>query len=105
MAGMKGFEPLHGGFRVHSLTAWLHPNIAYSYIISYSGEVSIKNINFFDFFKISSSCSDLQEIGLSSDNEGRDKIIFFIWSLFESKMIFLWIVVQNPTYRYNMYLK
>ena len=26
MAGMKGFEPLHGGFRVHSLTAWLHPN-------------------------------------------------------------------------------
>ena len=27
MAGMKGFEPLHGGFRVHSLTAWLHPKI------------------------------------------------------------------------------
>ncbi len=27
MAGVKGFEPLHDGVRVHSLTAWRHPHI------------------------------------------------------------------------------
>lgn len=27
MAGAEGFEPSHGGFRVHSLTAWLCPNV------------------------------------------------------------------------------
>lgn len=27
MAGVIGFEPMHDGFRVHCLTAWLHPKI------------------------------------------------------------------------------
>ena len=43
MAGMKGFEPLHGGFRVHSLTAWLHPNLACSYILRFFIKMSIRN--------------------------------------------------------------
>ncbi len=47
MAGMKGFEPLHGGFRVHSLTAWLHPNLACSYILRFSIKKSTRNFIFF----------------------------------------------------------
>ena len=46
MAGMKGFEPLHGGFRVHSLTAWLHPNLACSYILRFSIKKSTRNFKF-----------------------------------------------------------
>ena len=26
LAGVTGFEPVNGEFRVHCLTAWLHPN-------------------------------------------------------------------------------
>ena len=26
MAGVTGIEPVNGEFRVHCLTAWLHPN-------------------------------------------------------------------------------
>ena len=27
VAGVEGFEPSNGGFRVLCLTAWLHPNV------------------------------------------------------------------------------
>ena len=27
LAGVTGIEPVNGEFRVHCLTAWLHPNI------------------------------------------------------------------------------
>lgn len=29
LAGVEGFEPSNGGFRVLCLTTWLHPNIFY----------------------------------------------------------------------------
>lgn len=47
MAGMKGFEPLHGGFRVHSLTAWLHPNdLVLLYSTLFSKKVNPENFSF-----------------------------------------------------------
>src|SRR5882757_8223830 len=27
LAGVPGFEPGHGGIKIHCLTAWLHPNL------------------------------------------------------------------------------
>ena len=29
LAGVTGIEPVNGEFRVHCLTAWLHPKITY----------------------------------------------------------------------------
>ncbi len=53
MAGMKGFEPLHGGFRVHSLTAWLHPNDLVLYILPFFQRKStLKIFLFLESFRI-----------------------------------------------------
>ena len=35
MAGMAGFEPTDAGVKVPCLTAWLHPNEIFGYILLY----------------------------------------------------------------------
>ena len=46
MAAVIGFEPMHGGFRVHSLTAWLHRNALY-YYNRFQGKFTYLSYNFF----------------------------------------------------------
>ena len=33
LAGVTGIEPVNGEFRVHCLTAWLHPNVLFIRVV------------------------------------------------------------------------